>query len=75
MSTTCCPWNAGALKEGRPIEETKSMSLAVVVALDVVVVAVVVVVVDDGARKVEGFDTEAAVAADLLRLHCRLLRN
>ena len=73
-STTYCPWNAGALKVGRPIEARTSTS-----AVAVVLGAVAVVVDDDGgAWEVEGFDTEAAVAfvAGLhLHLHLRHHRS
>ena len=69
MSTTYCPWNAGALKVGRPIEARTSTS-AVAVVLGVVVVD------DDGAWEVEGFDTEAAVAFVAgLHLHLRHHRS
>ena len=75
MSTTCCPWNGGALKVGRPIEARTSTS-AVAVVLGVVVVVVVAVVDDDGAWEVEGFDTEAAVAFVAgLHLHLRHHRS
>ena len=65
--TTCCPWNAGALKRIGLPTATRAAAAEATTPMSAVAAAVAVVVpgVDDGAREAEDFDIEvgAAVAA------------